>query len=109
MGWLSTIFSRAVGFIPILGPLAAQLLTSWSTRNAEAERAKAETERIEAEAFKRGRISPRYLLGYVKVGIYILAAILIVVALFSPESANVADDVINSLSKAGKLVEGVAP
>ena len=108
MGWLGTVLSRVVGFVPILGPLVAQLLTSWSTRNADAERAKAETEKLEAEAFKEGRISPRYLLGYVRVGIYILAAILIVVALFSPESAHVADDVIGQLSKAGKLVEGVA-
>lgn len=109
MGWLGAFFSRAVSFVPFLGPLIAQLFSSWSTRNVEAEKAEAETKKLEAEAFKEGRISPRYLLGYVKVGIYILAAILIVVALFSPESANVADDVIEHLSRAGKLVEGMTP
>ena len=77
MGWIGTIFSKLIGFIPFIGPIVAQLLTSWSTRNAEAEKARAETEKIEAEAFKEGRISPRYWLGYVRVGVYALFVLLI--------------------------------
>ena len=109
MGWLGTIFSKLIGFIPFIGPLVAQLLTSWSTRNAEAEKAKAETEKVEAEAFKEGRISPRYLLGYVRVCVYALFVLLIVCAVFFPEVVGISDEAFDSIIKAGKLVEGVAP
>lgn len=108
MGWLGAFFSRAVSFVPFLGPLIAQLFSSWSTRNVEAEKAEAETRKIEAEAFKAGRVSPRYLLGYAKVLFYVLAAILIVVALFTG-NPSVTDDVIDQMHKAGKLVEGMTP
>lgn len=109
MGWLGTIFSKLIGFIPFIGPLVAQLLTSWSTRNAEAEKAKAETEKVEAEAFRDGRISPRYLLGYVRVSVYALFVLLIVCAVFFPEAIGISDEAFDSIIKAGKLVEGVAP
>ena len=108
MGWLGTIFSKAIGFVPILGPLIAQLLSSWSTRNVEAEKAEAETKKIEAEAFKAGRVSPRYLLGYAKVFLYVVFAILIVVALFTGDP-SVTDDVVDQMHKAGKIVEGMNP
>ena len=108
MGWLGTILSKVIGFVPVLGPLIAQLLSSWSTRNVEAEKAEAETKKIEAEAFKAGRISPRYLFGYARVFFYVVAAILIVVALFTGDT-SVTDDVVEQMHKAGKIVEGMTP
>ena len=109
MGWLGTIFSKLIGFIPFIGPFVAQLLTSWSTRNAEAEKARAETEKIEAEAFKEGRISPRYWLGYVRVCVYALFVLLIVCAVFFPGVVGISDEALARIVKTRKRVEGVAP
>ena len=108
MGWLGAILPKVIGFVPVLGPLIAQLLSSWSTRNVEAEKAEAEAKKIEAEAFKAGRVSPRYLFGYAKVFLYVMFAILIVVALFTGDP-SVTDDVVEQMHKAGKIVEGMNP
>lgn len=48
--------------LPFLGPLAERL---WPSTRADELRAEAELE--EARAFSRGRIAPRYLLGYALV------------------------------------------
>lgn len=48
--------------LPFLGPLAERL---WPSSRADELRAEAELE--EARAFSRGRIAPRYLLGYALV------------------------------------------
>ena len=54
-----TFLSR---ILPFLGPLAERL---WPSSRADELRAEAELE--EARAFSRGRIAPRYLLGYALV------------------------------------------
>jgi len=84
MGFLVSLLSKFTGAIPFLGPLLAPLLTSLFTRNSEVEETKAKVELVEAEAFKQGRVSPRYAQRYAIVGVFVLLAIAFVVALFMP-------------------------
>ena len=52
---------------------------------------KAQKELEELQAFKTGRITPRFMLFYALVGIFILFALLIIFGLFFPTIVNLPD------------------
>lgn len=60
--------------LPFLGPLAERL---WPSSRADALRAEAALE--EARAFSRGRMAPRYLLGYALVALLTLFGLAVLV------------------------------
>lgn len=66
--------------VPFLGPLLERFFPDKS-KVAEIQ---AEKELVEAQAFKRGRISPKYLLGYVVVILFALFGIAILLHAFLP-------------------------
>ena len=66
--------------LPFLDPLLERFFPDKS-RAAELQ---AEKELVEAQAFKRGRISPKYLLGYVVVIFFALFGIAILLHAFLP-------------------------
>ena len=66
-------------FLPFLGPLLEKL---WPSTRADELRAEAELE--EARAFSRGRIAPRYLLGYALVILLTLFGLAVLVDAMVP-------------------------
>lgn len=70
----------------------APLIDKIFGRNTErALELKAQKELEELQAFKAGRITPRFLLFYILVGIFAIFAILLIASLFFPQWLNVPD------------------
>lgn len=67
-------------FLPFIGPLLERFFPDKS-RVAELQ---AEKELVESQAFKRGRISPKYLLGYVIVILFALFGLAILLHVIFP-------------------------
>ncbi|MDY0258493.1 MAG: hypothetical protein RBR41_02355 [Desulfovibrio sp.] len=91
-----------VKYLPGIGALIDKFVGG----DAEAEKIRAQVELVEAEAFKRGRIAPRYMKGYVMIGAFALVVALILASAFFPEASSVADAVVDSVARAGKALVG---
>lgn len=56
-------------------PFVGGLFEKWTENKSRAAELRAEKELVEAKAFAKGRIGPKYLLKYVLVGIFTLFAL----------------------------------
>lgn len=72
-----------LGLIKYL-PGIETIIDKFSSHNGEAEKIRAQVELVEAEAFKIGRIAPRYWRQFVGVFVFLLFACLVMVAVFFP-------------------------
>jgi len=68
---------------------------------------KAQKELEELQAFKAGRITPRFMLFYALVGIFVLFAMLIITILFFPSIVNLPDT--SSLREILDMGTGLVP
>ena len=66
--------------LPVLGPLLAKLWTD----NSKVAEIEAQTNLEETRAFARGRISPKFLLRYGVVTLFLLFAFLFIARMFWP-------------------------
>lgn len=66
-------------------PGVGTLIDKFTTGNAEAEKIRAQVELEEARAFSKGRIAPRYWKQYAGVLIFLIFALLLVMAVFFPD------------------------
>lgn len=62
---------KLLSFVPLLGGL----FEKWTENKSRAAELRAEKELVEAKAFAKGRIGPKYLLKYVLVCIFTLFAL----------------------------------
>lgn len=62
---------KLLSFVPLLGGL----FEKWTENKSRAAELRAEKELVEAKAFAKGRIGPKYLLRYVLVCIFTLFAL----------------------------------
>lgn len=92
-------------YVPLLGGL----LEKWTENKSRAAELRAEKELVEAKAFAKGRIGPKYLTQYVLVGVLVVFAAATFVAIFIPSALPYADltrfrDLINAgEGMAGKM------
>lgn len=85
-------------------PGIGAIIERFTAGNAEAEKIRAQTELVEAEAFKEGRVAPRYMKQYVFIGAFTIVLILIVVSAFFPEVSEVTDSIVDRVAKASKTL-----
>lgn len=95
---------KLIGFIPGIG-----VLEKLMGGNAEAEKIRAQVELVEAEAFKAGRISPRYWIRYAYVLVFVLVVLVTLTAVFFPEMSAVGlRETLKDLLKTGGDVSQAA-
>ena len=80
--------------LPFLGPLLERILPGDSAKAAEL---RAQRELIEARAFAKGRISPKYLIYYAIAFFFIAYGVVVLIAVFVPGLVTGADDVLRHL------------
>lgn len=80
-------------FLPFVRPLLEKIFPDKS-RAAELQ---AEKELIEARAFRRGRISPKYLLGYVLVVLFGLFGLVLLLHVIFPTVFTVSPSIVGGL------------
>jgi hypothetical protein len=89
---ITAIIGGATKFLPFLTPLLDRF-----TDTAKIAEMRAEKELIEARAFARGRISPKYLMGYAVAFVFIIYGVVILLATFAPGFVGGAEDVFHHL------------
>lgn len=82
---------RLLRIVPVLGPLVGGLFEKWTESRGRAAELRAEAELEEARAFRKGRISPRYGMRYVQIGVFLLFAAAVFLAVFFPSAMPGAD------------------
>jgi hypothetical protein len=82
---MPTLVTMLIG---ALSSLAGKILPSVLTGSARAEELKAEKDLVEAKAFAKGRISPKYLYGFLAVAVFAACAILGIVAAIFPGAVS---------------------
>lgn len=80
-----TIIKTVLSF---LAPLIDKIFGKNTERALELQ---AQKELEELQAFKAGRITPRFMLFYALVGLFVVFAILIIISLFFPQTINAPD------------------
>lgn len=91
IGWIT----KLTKLLPFLGPLIDKL-----TGGDRAAEIKAQKELLEAQAFHAGRISPKYLIQYVLVGLFALTGFMLILGhFFWPEETE------GFLENIGHLIE----
>lgn len=83
IAWLPKLLQ----FVPFIGGLLEKLTES----RGRAAELRAEAELEEARAFRKGRISPRYGMRYVLIGVFLLFAATVFLAVFFPSAVPEAD------------------
>lgn len=87
---------KLLSFVPLFGGL----FEKWTEHQSRAAELRAEKELVEAKAFAKGRIAPKYLTQYALVGVFVLLAVAAFVAVFFPSALPDAD-----LSRFRELIE----
>lgn len=87
---------KLLSFVPLLGGL----FEKWTEQKGRTAEIRAEKELVEAKAFSKGRIVPKYLVQYAQVVLFVLFSIAIFVTVFFPSLLPDAD-----LSRFRELIE----
>lgn len=87
---------KLLSFVPLFGGL----FEKWTENQSRAAEIRAEKELVEAKAFAKGRIAPKYLMLYGLVFVFVVFATATFVAVFFPSVLPDAD-----LSRFRELIE----